>query len=362
MRASALRGVFAVLVLVVFAAVAAGCGGDAPSPAGQPGTSRAHPSEHGGRLPPPAEPARSPEQTQQPAGRVVPLGPNPEGMAADAQTGLVVVALRDIGKLAFVDGRTGRVVERLDLPGRLRHLQMQNPGGPVLVPVEGADALLRVSLPEAKVITEVPVGNFPHAAAATADGAVAVANEFAGTMSVIKNGKVVRVFGRATTPSGVATVGELAGLVDTRERSITFYDISTLRRIGEIPVGQGPTHVVSGQLGGFFVVDTRGGAILTVVVAPQPRVVARLDLPGRPYGIAYDAGRGWLWVTLTAKNQLVGIDVSGPDLEVVTRIPTIRGPYSVAVNSQTGRVFVASPLVDALQLIDPAQAGGRPRE
>lgn len=344
----------------VFAALVAGCGtGGSPAP-GQGSPPQAAPGPQEQALPPPAEPARSPKQTQQPAGRVVPVGPNPVGLAADAQTGLVVVALRDIGKLAFVDGETGQAVKQVSLPGRLRHLQLQDPGGPVLAPVEGADLLLRVSLPEGEVITKVPVGNFPHDAAATASGAIAVANEFAGTMSVIEDEQVVTVFDRATTPSGVATVGALAGMVDARETSITFYDISTLQRIGEIPAGEGPTHVVSGGDGGFFVVDTRGGAILTFVVAPNPRMVAEIDLPGRPYGIAYDAGRDWLWVTLTAKNQLVGIDVGGSEPEVVTRIPTIRQPNTVAVNSRTGRVFVASPVGDALQLIDPAQVGAPP--
>lgn len=66
---------------------------------------------------------------------------------ADAKTGLVAVGVRDPSRLVLVDGRSGRIVERVALPGGVRHLQLAAPGGPVLLPSEGADALLAVELP-----------------------------------------------------------------------------------------------------------------------------------------------------------------------------------------------------------------------
>ncbi len=306
---------------------------------------------------PAAEPADAPEAGRAPAGQVVQVGPVAEGVVADPQTHLVAVGLRDPARLALVDGRSGQVRREVRVPGRLRHLQLQASGGPVLVPAESADTLLRVALPEGDIVSRTPVGNFPHDATATAGGAIAVANEFAGTVSVVEGDRVVHTFDDATQPGGVAAVGERVGMVDVRENTLTVYDIPGRRRIAELPAGQGPTHVAADRRGRLFVVDSRGGAILVYGLDPEPRRLARLALPGRPYGIAYDSTRDRLWVTLTGRNELVGLDLREDQPRVVTRLPTIRQPNTVAVDSATGRVFVASPAEGALQLIDPEADG-----
>jgi DNA-binding beta-propeller fold protein YncE len=73
---------------------------------------------------------------------------------------------------------------------------------------------------------------------------------------------------------------------------------------------------------------------------------------GAPLGIAADAGRDRVWVTLTATNQLVEIEASERPRRLRT-LPTVRQPNSVAVDERTGRVVVASATDDALQLLDP---------
>ncbi len=326
------------------ALLASGCGGERSDPAAR---------EPDPRLPPPAETAPSPEQTGTPAGRVVPIGPIAEGVVADPQTGLVAVGLRDPFRLALVDGATGEVRREVPLPGHLRHLQLQAPGGPVLVPAESANALLRVALPTGEVLSRVGVGDFPHDATATPGGRIAVANEFGGTVSVVEDGRVVHTFGNAAQPGGVDAVGERVGMVDVREMSLTVYDMPSRQRLAELPAGEGTTHVVTGPPGRFLVADTEGDAITVFGIDPRPRMLNRLPLPGSPYGISYDDTRDRLWVTLTAFNEVVGIDFAGRAPRVAVRLPTIRQPNTVAVNSATGRVFVASPTEGALQLIDP---------
>jgi DNA-binding beta-propeller fold protein YncE len=61
------------------------------------------------------------------------------------------------------------------------------------------------------------------------------------------------------------------------------------------------------------------------------RQVASLALPGTPYGLAMDASTGTLWVTLTALNEVVGLDVTGAVPRVIARYPTVRQPNTVAV-------------------------------
>ena len=336
MRGLRVSGVVVVLVLVL-----SGCGAE---PAGDP---------PGPRLAPAAEPAEAPEPARAPVGQVVALGPVAEGVVADPVTGLVAAGLRDPFRLALVDGGSGQVRREVPLPGHLRHLQLAAPGGPVLVPAESADAVLRVGLPGGEVISRVGVGNFPHDAAATAGGAVVVANEFEGTVSVVEGGRVVHTFDDATQPGGLAAVGERVGMVDVRENTLTVYDVARRERIAELPAGQGPTHSVADRRGRIVVSDTRGDAIVVFGLDPEPRELVRLALPGSPYGLAYDGAGDRLWVTLTATNEVVGIDLGGEVPRVVERLPTIRQPNTVAVNPATGRLFVASPTGGALQLIDP---------
>ncbi len=322
------------------AMLAAGCGSERPA------------REPGPRLPPPAETAASPELTRPPAGRVVSVGPIAEGVVADPRTGLVAVGVREPARLALVDGNAGETVREVPLPGFLRHLALQAPGGPVLVPAESANALLRVALPSGQVISRIGVGDFPHDATATAGGVIAVANEFGGTVSVVEGGRVVHTFGNAAQPGGVAAVGERVGMIDVREMSLTVYDIPRRQRITELPAGEGTTHVVADPQGRLLVADTEGDAITLFGLDPEPRRIGRFPLPGSPYGISYDNSRDRLWVTLTARNEVVGLDVAGGPPRVAVRLPTIRQPNTVAVNEATGRVFVASPTGD-LQLLDP---------
>ena len=327
------------------AMLAAGCGAERSDPAAR---------EPDPRLPPPAETADSPELTRPPSGQVIAVGAVAEGVVADPRTGLVAVGLRDPFRLALVDGASGEVRREIPMPGSLRHLQLQAPGGPVLVAAESSNELLQVALPSGEVISRVGVGKFPHDATATAGGSIVVANELGGTVSVIEGGRVVHTFGNAAQPGGVASVGERVGMVDVRKNSLTVYDIARRQRISaDLPAGEGTTHVTADRQGRLLVTDTEGNALTVFGLDPEPRMLGRLPLPGSPYGISYDDARDRLWVTLTATNEVVGIDFAAAQPRVAIRLPTIRQPNTVAVNSVTGRIFVASPAGGELELIDP---------
>jgi hypothetical protein len=133
-----------------------------------------------------------------------------------------------------------------------------------------------------------------------------------------------------------------------RERALQVYDAARVERRGRIPVGVGPTHVVAGRRR-FFVVDTRGNALLWVGLEPELGVRRRSHLQGAPYGIATDRRRGRFWITLTATNRVV----EATDHRVLRSFPTVRQPNSVAVDPVSGRVFIASRTDGTLQLLDP---------
>jgi DNA-binding beta-propeller fold protein YncE len=321
-------------VAAVVAGLLAGCGGS------------------GEGLTPAAEPARSPALEERPAGRVVALGGNPEGLVFDPLSGLLAIGLPDPDRLALVDGRSGRVVRRVPLPESSRHLALAGPGGPVLVPAERANLLVEVTLPDGPV-RSTRVGRQPHDAA-RARGRTFVGDERGHTLSVVEDGRRVRMLDAPIGPGGVAaTTGrDLVGVVGVRERALELFDSATLRSVGNVDVGIGPTHVVGGGAR-FFVVDTRGDSLLEVRTSPL-RVHRRTHLAGTPYGIALDRERRRIWVTLTATNQVAELT----DRRLLRTFPSVRQPNSVAVDPASGRVFVASRRDGVLQLLDPPPYAG----
>lgn len=331
------------LTALVVGLTVAGCGGD--------------PSETLGA----AEPAKAPEPTVAPAGMVQDLAPQPEGMTYDAVTDILAVAVREPNRLLLIQGATGQLLQSVPLPGHARHLQLAGPGGPVLVPAEDSNMLVTVELPEGQA-SAVQVGNYPHDAASTASGRIVVADERGGTVSVVAGGEVVHTFTDPTQPAGVAAVGDEVGLVDVGAFTLSVYDAVQERRLAVLPAGAGPTHLVADRRGDLIVADTRGDALLFFSLDPLTQR-GRVPLSGTPYGMAYDPQRDRVWVTLTARNEVVGLDVSdnpsggsagsaGAAREVA-RFPTVRQPNTVAVDPETGRVWVSSRTTGQLQTIDP---------
>jgi DNA-binding beta-propeller fold protein YncE len=304
-------------------------------------------------LPPPAEPATAPAVTTAPAGRIIAVGPVPEGIVADPVTRLVVVGVRDPAELVLIDADRGEVTGRVPMPGVLRHLQLAAPGGPVLVPDESSDTLLQVGLPGGIVLSQVATGTLPHDANATADGTIMVANEGGGTVVAVREGAVVHTFDDVTQPAGLAHVGTSMGLLDVRENTLTFYDAAALTPVTELAAGEGPTHVVADRHGRLIVADTRGDALLVYAPPPQAAQIARIAVPGQPYGITYDPDHDRLWVTVTAANQVVGYDMGEPTPREVARIPTVRQANTVAVDPTTGRLFVTGTDDGTVEIIDP---------
>ena len=104
------------------------------------------------------------------------------------------------------------------------------------------------------------------------------------------------------------------------------------------------------QLTGDYV----GGSRSRLVFGADPlALLETYRLPGTPYGVAHDDAAQVLWVTLTGRNEVVGLSTAGERLTEVARFPTVRQPNTVAVDPGSGRVFVASRATGELQLIDP---------
>jgi hypothetical protein len=129
-----------------------------------------------------------------------------------------------------------------------------------------------------------------------------------------------------------------------RERVVELYDARTLKRLGRAPAGAGPARIASDGRALLYVTDVVGDALLVFHLRPRFELIRRVALPGGPYAIAYDAGLGSLWITLTARNRLVE-RAAGSRPVARCSFPTVRAPVSVAVEGPT-------VVVNGLQVLD----------
>jgi DNA-binding beta-propeller fold protein YncE len=281
-----------------------------------------------------------------PAGRVVAVGGEAEGVAVDGTTHLAAVGVRSPNGLALVDTRTGRLVRTVPLPGHVRHLATR--GSQVLVPVEDAGRLLVVDLSSGSVSQDVPTDGYPHGVSAVGTDGALVGNERGRRVSLIRGGAVVATATGFPQPGGSVVTDEGLYVVDVSSWRLTRLDLAL--HVGpSAAAGQGPTHAVADLQGNVVVADTRGDAVL--VFSPDLMQRRRISLPGRPYGLAYDPVRDAVYVTLTAVNELVAL--SGADRSETGRWPTVRQPNTVGVDPATGTVVIASRTDGTLELIDP---------
>lgn len=154
-------------------------------------------------------------------------------------------------------------------------------------------------------------------------------------------------------PTRALVDGRLAVLAP-RARTVALVDPRTQERLARVPAGLGPTHVLA-VADRLYVTDTQGGALLVFATRPKLTLTRRVFLPGAPYGIAVDLVRHRLWVTLTARNEVVSLPANGRPRPLV-RLPTIRQPDRVAIDSAAGTVVVTGRAGGVLQLIGAREA------
>ena len=270
----------------------------------------------------------------------------------DALTRTVAVATRDPNELVLMSADSGNITARVPLPGTVRHLQLAAPGGPVLVPVETANALVRVELPQGHAAPPIATGIAPHDAAQAVNGSVFVANEHGGTVAVLRGDETVKIFDGLVQPAGTAAAGNTVGVLDVRKNDLTVYDRPTRgARVhagwrGPHPFGRRPARATDRDR---YHAET---PVRVFTVLPAPREVSRVAQRGGPYGIAYDAARDRLWVASSGTNELVGYDMSEPTPVVLQRFTTVQNPYTVGVDAKTGRLYVAGVSAGVVQVID----------
>jgi DNA-binding beta-propeller fold protein YncE len=301
---------------------------------------------------PPAEPAVAPPGGPRPAGTVTPLAAPATEVVVDPHTRMVAVTLLDPPRLVLrtLDGT--EVSRQVPLPGPAADLVPAADSGEVLVPVTTPGCLIRVRVD----------GGAPNRIDfdGPARGAVAVGGVTVialGDRLVMLDGNRQRAPIRGFSDAARLVVAPAATatkiwVLDRGRSAVSVVDLSSGKISPELRAGNGAADAVADRFGRILVTDTRDGELLAFGGDP-PMLRQRFPLPGAPYGVAYDARRDLAWVTLTGRDEVVGLGVAGGEPVMIHRFATIHEPNAVAVDPISGRVLVVSASGMGLQMIDP---------
>lgn len=301
---------------------------------------------------PPAEPAVAPPGGPPPAGTVAPLVAPATQVLVDPRTRIVAITLLDPPRLLLrtLDGT--EPPRQVSLPGAAADLVLAPQSGELLVPVAAPGCLIRVPL-EGGAPNRIDLDGPAQGAGAV--GAVTVIS--LGDRLVVLDGNrpgaPIRGFSDASrlVPAQAMT-GTKVWVLDRGRSVISVVDVASGEISPELRAGNGAADAVADRFGRILVTDTRDGELLAFAGDP-PTLRQRFPLPGSPYGVAYDARRDLAWVTLTGRDEVVGLGVAGGEPVVIHRFPTVHQPDAVAVDPVSGRVLVVSAGGMGLQMIDP---------
>ncbi|CAM2971602.1 Virginiamycin B lyase [Methylobacterium mesophilicum] len=260
--------------------------------------------------------------------RSIKLDGAPAGIALSPDRKRAYVTRPEGHGLAVLDLDAGVVAAEVPLPGGPLGVAADPRGGKVYVADWYGNRLFVLTERDGRLIPdgEIAVGASPSGIAVSPDGATLyVANREADTVSVVdadarKETKVIPV---GQHPFGItldAPTGR-AYTANVTSDDVSVIDLAAGREIGRIPTGRRP-YVIALTQGRGFVTDQYAGSV-TAFDLTTLKPLADIDVGDHPEGIAADAG-GRLYVANWGDNTLSVLD--GRTLKVLKTIPTGNGP------------------------------------
>ena len=304
--------------------------------------------------------ATSPPPAATPAGQTFPLPGDASAIVADPKSDTLAVAITKPAEILLYSlahpGGTPRATVVLDGPAT--GLTLGAAGGPLLAAMPTQNMVFNITLGNRPGTTygtaaEIPVSGGPTSAALV-NNQLLVALPARKSVELLDpdTGKLARTISGQVTPQQVVATGGKAVLIDQLQSAVFDIQLGQGSVGTGLRAGDGATNGVADSYGRILVTDTRTGELLAF--SPDPiQMLQRYPVPGSPYGIAYDSRRGLAWVTLTQLNQVAGFDMVGGEPVQKYTLPTVRQPNSVAVDPDSGRVFVASADGGGVELVSP---------
>ncbi|MGH3937940.1 MAG: YncE family protein [Pseudonocardiaceae bacterium] len=326
------RAAFAVAWLV--AGLVSGCG-TVGGPTGQP-------------VEPPPGPASAPPDGPAPTGSVLALDAPATAVVVDPHTATVAIALADPPRLLLGTLDGAAPARQMPLPGPATELGLVAEGGPLLVPVATPPALVQVPL-DGGASSRTDLEDSPRSAVAVGERLVVALGD---RLVVLDEDGMQRTVPGFVDATRLVPIGSKVVVLDQGNTAVSLVDPASGEVGPALRAGNGAVSAVADRFGRTLVTDVRDGELL--VFAGDPLLLRqRWPVPGAPYGLAYDGTRDLAWLTLTARNEVVGFNVHGGEPVVVHRFPTVHQPDAVAVDPVSGRVVVVSASGAGMQVIDP---------
>ncbi|MGW1675950.1 YncE family protein [Saccharopolyspora sp. NPDC002376] len=292
-----------------------------------------------------ATPATSPAATVPPTGEVRPAPPV-QLSAFDPETSTLVLASGPT--LTLINTSTG-AEQKATLVSPPAGLHTQN--GQVLAALPDSDQITHVDLRTAQTRSTAVSGGPVYAIDLDAER-TAVALRNPATVTILHNGKPAATADNLSGPAQLLPTPDNVYVLDRLTTAITPINPTNGEKGAGLRAGQGATNAIGDRYGRIITIDTRGQELLAFSTDPLV-MKQRYPVPGSPYGLAYDPTRDLAWVTLTATNELVGYDIAGGEPTERHRLPTITQPNSVAVDPNTGTIYVASANGAGYQVVKP---------
>lgn len=308
----------------------------------------------------PAEPAVATLGGSVPAGTTVPLGSPASEVAVDPRTGTVAVALLDPPRLLLRTLAGDTPARQVPLPGPATDLVLTAAGDALLVPVSAPGCLIRVPL-NGGAPSRTDLDGPAHGAVVVGGITVVALGD---RLAMLEGNTLLKNIDRPPIPgfvdaSRLVPIGSPAetkiGVLDRGRTAVSVVDLASGEVSPALRAGNGAADAVADRFGRMLVTDTRDGELLAFAGDP-PLLRQRFPLPGAPYALAYDTQRDLVWVSLTGRDEVVGLGVAGGEPVVLHRFPTVHQPNAVAVDPVSGRVLVVSASGVGLQVIDPERA------
>lgn len=202
----------------------------------------------------------------------------------------------------------------------------------------------------------------PLSVATTADGRILVGTADGHVLVLDNTFRQVRDidgFVRVDDITVAPTRGEVSGdvggqvvVLDRAQSSVTPVDLETGTLRPALRAGNGATNATVDRFGRVLVANTRDEEIVGFFGSPLV-MRFRYPVPGSPYAVDYDDGRGLLWVSTTENNEVVAYDLATGEPIEKQRVTTVGQPDSIAVDDTSGTVYVLSGRDGALQIVAP---------
>ncbi|SDJ96601.1 DNA-binding beta-propeller fold protein YncE [Actinopolyspora mzabensis] len=296
-----------------------------------------------------ATPAPAPQTRTQPAGTVVPA-PAAEHITLVPRRHTLALAHTDTARISLFDTNAPRQTPRtVELPAPASSLRLGPDGTTLLAALPEANTVARIDPKTARITQRTDVPGSPADALDVGDK-LFVSRPQTGDVAILRGGEIQQRVDGFPGADDLVRRGSTVMVLDRLTTSLTPIEISTGDKQPALRAGEGATNATADAFGRVLAIDTRGEEIMAF--ATDPLIMKqRYPVPGSPYGLAFAPRRDLAWVTLTARNQLVGYDTAGGQPREAHRLPTVRQPNSVAVNPHTGTIYIASATGDGLQVV-----------